>query len=595
MKRKLLWIFLSCIMTLTLVAWSCGGGEPGEEEEEEEEEEEQEAPQYGGTGMSAIAGDISYFDEVVGGNYGGHVYASTTKLTHNELLQGDWTKGPAGTNETEWINGGDNRMDMKTGCLADSWTIPELGTIVFHIREGVHWQNKPPVNGRLLTPEDIKFSLERAMTAGYFAYFYAQMCRTLEITVDSDVRTVTCTVPIDQWVNLITLIPDYTSIVSPEVVELYGGETDWHNAVGTGPFILSDFVSNSQVTFVKNPDYWETNPIGPGEGDQLPYLDKYKWVIMVDPSVREAAFRAGQIDVLAAINYNDARPIVTDPKMSEVEYVTYLPDGTTAMFFRTDLPESPFSKKEVRQAMMLAIDQPLIREQYWQGSGEILTWPLTPTKAYLDAYMPLDELPENVQALYGYDLEAAQALMDQAGYSEGFDCSVICWNTPTMIDILSVYQEMLADININMQLDIHDYTDYNNRTRARNHTAYEIMYCTDAGNGTYMKMIDFRGPSSYNPSYIDENYDVPEIEDAYAEIIQYAGTDEAAMMAIYKALMPWLLEQAYCIPSVVPEYYTLWWPWVKNYYGTYAVGYYNYGNSVKYRWMDQDLKNEMLK
>jgi ABC-type transport system substrate-binding protein len=298
------------------------------------------------------------------------------------------------------------------------------------------------------------------------------------------------------------------------------------------------------------------------------------------------------IDALSLEYPNDAS-ILTKELGDKIEWIELIPDSTYCMFFRTDLPESPFSIKEVRQAMMLAIDQPLIRDQYWQGSGEIVTWPLTPTPAYLDAYMPLEELPANVQALYGYDLEAALELMDQAGYSEGFDCSIICWNTPTMIDILSIYQEMLADINIDMELDIHDYADYNNRTRARNHTAYEIMYSGPSGNGTYMKMINFRGPSSYNPSYIDTNYDVPEIEDAYAEILQYAGTNEAAMMAINKALMPWLLEQAYCIPSVVPEYYVFWWPWVKNYYGCYAVGYYNYYGTAKYIWLDQDLKHDM--
>ncbi|UCB42709.1 MAG: ABC transporter substrate-binding protein [Dehalococcoidales bacterium] len=593
MKKKFLWILLSCIMALTLVAWSCDGEEPGEEEEEEEGPSLDE-PQYGGVYIVSRNTDISYFDEVVGGNYGGHVYAPTTKLTHNELLQGDWTKGPAGTNETTFINGGDNRMDQKTGCLADSWTIPEMGTIVFHIREGVKWQNKPPANGRLLTPEDVELSLKRSMTAGYFAYFYRTMAQTIEITRDDTERTITVTVPIDQWVNMLTLVPDYTSIVCPEVVDLYGGEADWRNVVGTGPFILTNYVSNSQVTMIRNPDYWETDPIGEGMGNQLPYVDTYKQIVIVDPSVREAAFRSGSLDVMSAINYNDAQPVATDPNLAgQIKFKTYVLDGGAGLFYRTDLPESPFSVKEVRQAIMLAIDQEAIRDQYWQGHAEINSWPVTPTVAYMDAYMPLEELPADVQALYGHDIEAAQALLEQTAYSEGFDCSVICWNTPAMIDVLSMAQEMLMDININMELDIHDFTDYNNRTRGRNHTAYEIMYTGGSGNGTYMKMIDFRGPGAYNPSYIDEDYSVAEIEAAYAEIVSYAGTDEAAMMAAHRALMPWLLEQAYCMPFPVPEYYVFWWPWVKNYSGEYAVGYYNYWGSAKYIWLDEELKDEM--
>jgi peptide/nickel transport system substrate-binding protein len=298
------------------------------------------------------------------------------------------------------------------------------------------------MNGRLLTVDDVVFSIERAISAGYFAYFYADMAASLEVTSDEAARTVTVTVPLDQWANMISLIPDYMSISPPETTDLYGGETDWHNMVGTGAFILTDFVDNSTATFVRNPDYWETNPIGPGEGDPLPYIDEFHWLIIVDPSIREAAFRSGQVDYYSTVDINNAQPILDDPYFFPlVESKAFAYGGGTGLFMRTDDPESPFSIKEVRQAMMLAIDQPLIRDQYWQGQATLVSWPVTHAPAYQDAYVPLEELPESVQELYGYDLTKAQQLMDDAGFSEGIDCTVVCWNTPVMIDILSIYQE----------------------------------------------------------------------------------------------------------------------------------------------------------
>ncbi len=610
MKSKIVWLVLSCVMVLSLVLASCAPaaeegkaqtivGKVTEEEAVVEEEEKEEAvpapagPRYGGVITYNINSDVPYFDEVVGGNYGGHVYAFTTKLTHNDLLQGDWTKGPAGTFETDWVNGGDNRMDQKTGALADSWTIPELGTIIFHIREGVYWHNKAPVNGRELTPADVEYSLKRALTGGYFALFYSQLCETAEITSNNSERTVTVTVPIDQWVNMITLFPDYHSIVAPEVSDA-GGEADWRNSLGTGPFLLTDFVPNSSVTFTRNPNYWETDPIGLGKGNQLPYVDGVKWLVIVDPSTRQAAFRTGAIDRLTGVNYNEARPLLEDPKLSAMETLEYTPDGMTGVFFRTDLAESPFSDVKVRQAIMLAIDQEKVRDQYWQGQGTILTWPLMPTVAYMDAYVPLEELPANVQALYGHDVDAAKALLAEAGYPDGFETSVICWNTPVMIDILSMYQDMLADVGIVMELDIRDYAVHLGMVRARSHGPNEMIYGNDSGNGTYMKFIDFRGAGSYNQSRINEDYSITQIEEAYAEIITYAGTDEAAMMRVNRELMPWLLEQAYVIPNVVPTLYMLWWPWLKNNYGTYAAGYYNLGGTVKYSWIDLDMRKEMI-
>jgi peptide/nickel transport system substrate-binding protein len=578
-------------MAVTLVAWSCGGGAEGEEEEEEEEEQQ---PQYGGTYTQALGANINYFDEVAGGNYGGQVYAYSTKMTNNELLQGDWTKGPAGTNETDWVNGGDNRLDQKAGCLADTWEIPKLGTVVFHIREGVYWQDKEPVNGRELTVDDIVYSLNRTISGGYYKLFYPTMCSTIEITPDEDARTVTIEVPTDQWVNCITLIPDYTSIVPREVIETYGDQTAWEHALGTGPYLLTNWVDNSQATFERNPDYWETNPCGLGEGDQLPYIEEVRWVVMTDPSSVVAAFETGDLDSVSALNYNYAEPLFDDPDLADVHMMMYQPDGTYSMFFRTDMADSPFSVKEVRQAMSLAIDNAAIRDNYYQGYAEIVSWPLVPTAAYMDAYCTLEELPENVQAFYGRDVEAAQALLDQTAYSDGFDCSVVCWQQPTIIDVLSLVQGYLEDINIHMELGTVDESVYSSVSRARNYGPYEIMYATDAGNGTYLKMLNFSGTGSYNPSYInDPRGSDPTIEAAYQEIIQWAGIDEAKMMQINKELMPYLLEQCYCIPMPSEKYWQMWWPWVKNFYGAISPGYYNYYGSLKYRWIDQDLKEAM--
>jgi len=509
-------------------------------------------------------------------------------------LQGDWTKGPAGSGETDWINGGDNRMDQKAGCLAESWEIPQLGTIIFHIRDDVYWHDKPPVNGRQLLPEDIEWSLERALGGGYFKYSYPTMCATIEITSDNDAWTVTCTVPEDQWVALVTLIPDYTSIAPREAIELWGDQTKWERSLGTGPFILTKWVSNSKAIFNRNPNYWETNPIGPGKGDQLPYIDEYQVLIIPEPSTRHAAFRVGSVDSLVLEYPNDATGLIKELG-DKIESYQYTSDSAYCMYFRTDLPESPFSVKEVRQAMMLAIDQPSVVEDYWQGEAIILGWPLTAHIAYDDAMPDLEELSPFVQSLYGHDVAAARALLATTPYPDGFDCSIICWDTPIMVDILSQYQAMLAEININMELDVLDYSVYLGRTRARNHGPYEIMYTTDAGNGTYLKMIDFRGPSSYNVSYVNNPPGTdPTIEAAYQAVLPLAGVDEAAMMAISKELVQdYLLEQAYAINSPSPIMTNLWWTWVKNYYGCVYVGYYNSYGTPKYVWIDEDLKESM--
>src|SRR5262245_27851108 len=48
--------------------------------------------------------------------------------------------------------------------LAESWTQPNDTTYVFKLRKGVRWHNKPPVNGRELTAEDVKYTYDRFLT-----------------------------------------------------------------------------------------------------------------------------------------------------------------------------------------------------------------------------------------------------------------------------------------------------------------------------------------------------------------------------------------------------------------------------------------------
>ena len=42
----------------------------------------------------------------------------------------------------------------------------------------------------------------------------------------------------------------------PDVIEQHGDAKDWRNLVGTGPFMLTDYVEGSSLTFEKNPNYW---------------------------------------------------------------------------------------------------------------------------------------------------------------------------------------------------------------------------------------------------------------------------------------------------------------------------------------------------
>jgi len=96
------------------------------------------------------------FDDTVGLHQSG-IYSGL--LTQEELLQGDWAKGPAGTGDSDWLYGFVGRVALETGSLAESWELPDNQTAIWHIRKGVRWQNVPPANGREYTADDAVFNM----------------------------------------------------------------------------------------------------------------------------------------------------------------------------------------------------------------------------------------------------------------------------------------------------------------------------------------------------------------------------------------------------------------------------------------------------
>ena len=601
MRKKVLWVFLTLLTVIALVLTSCGTQTEEEEKgptvikgtvtlppEREKQEEEQvytEKPQYGGFACGAITADVAGFDEA----FIQHYAASTLHITNEEMMQGDWTKGPAGTGEADFVISGINSLSLKTGALADRWEIPERGKMIFHIREGVHWHNKEPTNGRELTVEDVVYSFKRMCTnpGAYIKITYPLLVKYIQITGDEAARTVTVDAtacPSSEWANVITLFPDYLSIMPKDALEYYNDNmNDWKKSIGTGPFILTDYVSNGSVTFKRNDNYWMTNPIGPGKGDQLPYIEGVKWLMISDAATILTAFRTKKINGTSG-EYDDLKEFLDNP---DVKRMTYTAESCGAIFMRTDKADLPFSKLEVRQALMFAIDFNKIKDEYYSGRATIHCWPIGYVNEYKDAYIPIEKLPANVQELYSHNLTKAKELIAAASYSTGFTATITFNSTATTTDYLSLIASMWADIGVTLKLDGRDYNTYIARIRARNYDNM-IYYGSSAA---WQKMQSFSGTSTFNQSYVND----ARINEALAVAMELIGYDEDQLAKNFAELTPYIIEQCWAIPKPNPYIYVIWWPWVKNWNGELSVGYYNGPNYYKYEWIDLELKQEMSK
>jgi peptide/nickel transport system substrate-binding protein len=594
MIKKMVWVVVSCLMVLSLVIASCGP-EAVEEEEEEEEgevvitEEEREAeeevveeegllppdvPKYGGMYTFIALGDYRGWDPVKNLT----MDCTAQHYIGGYPLMGDWKKGPAGTNEIEWTGGFAGRSDVWTGNFAESFEIPDATTIIFHVRQGVKFQNKAPVNGREMDATDFEYSINRTWTKP--AYHPG--------SIDPDAQP-TSIKAIDKWtlemkvpakqLGIVWLLTGAMSWIYPhEVIDVYGDMTNWKTLVGAGPFTLEDYVTASTITYKRNPNYWQYDPYHPE--NQLPYIDTLKSLIIPDLSTQLAAFRTGKVDKMGSLSWENGELLLT--QCPDLNYITGY-GGSAFPCMRIDKAELATYDIKVRQALNMAINRQEIIDEYYEGNAVILGWPYNPSKAYSAWYTPLEEQPKTVQDLFTYNPEKAKQLLTDAGYPNGFQTEIVCQSMD--VDYLSLIKEYLADINVTLNIQSVESGAYYSYYRGRNHNDMIFKGWTQHWPARF---LDVRKESFDNHSFFEStitrnwynticaNYWKPEVIDP-----------------ILKEYGSFVLEQAIGIWLPISNVYHMWWPWVQNYHGEQMMGFVQPEYYVYYIWVDEALKESM--
>jgi len=602
MKRKILWIGLSFLVVAALVLSSCAKEvvTPGEQEEEEEEEEvaageeEEEVvvpeagePIYGGTLSVQMMYHWSYtfpsFDFVEPAMCTYHWLGDTCE----HMLDGDIfsEKARGGTNDftyrvQEWIPN-----DQLTGCLAETWEVAENPLrIIFHIRHGVMWQNKPPLNiDREFTAYDAEFCYKRLFADPATG---APGLRPMLSPEGPDCVTATdkytLEITLKYWDPERFMIPLSgweTNMYPPEVVD--AGAEDWRNVVGTGPWMLMDYVKGSYFKFDRNPTYWKWITIN-GKEYQLPFADHLVGPVIADESTQIAALRTGKLDFMekVPIKYKDSL-LGTCP-----ELVAYPQMGLTLYHVAMRMDTAPFNEIKVRQAMNVAVDRTaLMKAIYTEGC--IDNCPVFSLMPYPSYYTPIDELPAEAKAMYEYSTEKAKQLLADGGYPDGFDTEIVTRSDlPELADTAALLVDYWADIGINCKIVGLDQSGYSAIRFAHDYPQMILSSGMCAPPLEDMANYTTKGVE-HNDSMVDDPWFTSEIERCSAMV---PGDERQALM---RELTYYYTSQAFYVNLPSGNYYTMHWPWIKNYYGEVDEGCYRQCWIVASMWIDQDLKTEM--
>ena len=595
MKKKIVWMLVSCLMVLSLVMASCGPaeeeaevevgeeeievGEVKEEVEEEVVEEEgllpPDVPKYGGTFTRNPVLPASNFNPYAVN----HIFCGSVYLTNEELICGDWSKGPAGTGENDYFDGFGGQIKYVQGWLCESWDLPDDETIIFNIRRGVYWWDKPPLNGRELTAADVAWSLNKhfssMMSYVYVSFGLAGMSPISVTALDN--YTVEVKLPPGVQGMWLICVGDEAYIFPENITELVDME-DWRNAIGTSPWMLVDVVPDVSETYIKHPNYWQFDPVHPE--NRLPYPDRQINLTIPDASTAMAAFRTGKLDWTFA-SWEDAEMLLEDHP--ELEWTRMQTFGS-AIHMRVDKPELPFDDLKVRRAMNMAVNKQEILDEYYGGNAVMLGYPVKTHKVWAPMYIPLEQMPASVQEVFTYDPVKARALLAEAGYPNGFKTKVACG--AMSVDFLSLIREYYLDIGVDMEIDVKEGGAFFGVWMGRTHE--EMILAAQKPEHPYMFYCEIAS-NFWDCSFWSD----PRIDAAYADVKKYLGVNDAEIVRLLRETSPIILENCWGVFMPIPYNYMLWWPWYQNYRGEFDLCYNAQGRDRTFIWIDEELKKSM--
>ena len=348
-------------------------------------------------------------------------------------------------------------------ALATQWRVSDGGKVwEFKLREGVKFHD-----GTDFTADDVVFTFERQMDKehpyhkgdfAYWGYMYS-MVESVEKINDYQVK-ITLSKPYAPFIYNLASFPSF--IVSEEAMKDMGVDEFRVHPVGTGPFKFDNWEHDSQISLLAFEDHWE----------ERPYLDKVVFRVVPENTTRVMGLKGDDLDL---IDNFGPQNVGTIKDSSNIKLMAQ--PGMNVSYMAMNFTKEPLNNKKVRQAISWAIDKQSIIEGAYNGVASSAKNPMPPT---LWGYN--DRVED-----YGYNLEKAKQLLEEAGYAEGFSIDLWYPNNPRPYmpegkKVAQSIQSNLSDIGIEVELVTYDWGTYLDRTENAEHDMALLGWIGDNGD-----------------------------------------------------------------------------------------------------------------
>ena len=424
-------------------------------------------------------------------------------------------------------------------ALAEKWTISEDGkTYTFQLRAGVKFHTTDYFTPtRDLQAEDVIFTFGRMIKKDHPSNqaYPAQFPYAGSLGLDSNILSIK---KIDNLTVefklkevdapfLAKIAMDFASVQSVEYAQKLANAGRLaeinQKPIGTGPFVFSNYTKDETIRYAANPNYWNKAAV---------QLDKLIFSINKEASVRYQKLKKGECDILAYPNPSDVAEMKKDASLK----VDSAP-GFSVGYVAYNTQKAEMQKREVRQALDMAINRKAIVDAVYQGQGQEATNPFPPS---LWSYnTTLKNAP--------VDVTKAKALLAKAGYPNGFETEL--WAMPVQRAynpnaklMAEMIQADWAKIGVKTKIVSFEWGEYLKRARKGEHTAGLFGWLGDFADPDNFLGVLLTCKSVGGPNYAQ--YCSPEFDALINKAVRTTDVAERtklyeAAQVIFKRDLPW--------------------------------------------------------
>ena len=318
-----------------------------------------------------------------------------------------------------------------------------------------------------------------------------------------------------------SLLPELVAIPHAKIVSA-GNEPDdrLSSANGTGPFLLEHHSAGSRTVLKKNEGY---------RVEGQPRLNQLTFLSTPALKTRIAGLVPGQLHVVFPMEASEAKKL----EGTEALIVTQIP-ASSFISLSMDVTSAPFDNKQVRQAFRAAIDRQALVDEVLGGDGTVATdHPIAPS----------DPLSGAGQQAAEFDVEAAKALLAEAGFADGVDLTLHTSTVrPAMSAIAAAIKDMVEPAGFRVEIDESAERGYVPNVWMKE-SFTTLTWNQRLADETLALM--YRSDSLLNTS----NYSNPALDD----LIKLARTqlDEAERQATFEQIQQILIDD---VPTIIPVF-----------------------------------------